>query len=146
MNLTGRPISFVYGLLLATCSWLAWRQMLGMLFGMGESASSIGFAGVALLIVTALGISGLALGALGFWIRRPLLSLIAAISVVGILPEALIFLRQSGSITIWRWDNPQFAAPSALIFALNLIAGISSWFRYRQLAHKNSQTILPDHY
>jgi hypothetical protein len=141
MNLTGRPVSIIYGLLLASCAWLAWRQMLGWAFGMGESAGGIGFVGAALLVVTSLGILGLALAALGFLIRPPLLALIAMISIVAILPETLIFLRQSGGIPILRWDDPQFAAPGAIVFILDLVAGLFSWLRYRQLTRKSTPAL-----
>ncbi len=143
MNLTGRPISIAYAILLAGCAWLAWRQMLGMGFGMGESVGGIGLVGATFLIVTALGIAGLALASLGSWTQYPFFSLIAMAGVIGVLPEALIFLREPNGIPIWQWNDPQFAAPGALVFVLDLLAGLSSWLRFRQLVHKSPPPTLP---
>ena len=135
MNFTGRPISIIYSLLLVVCACLAAYQMFGMIFGMGESGAVDALA-VAFLIVTALGIAGLALAALGSWTQHPFFSLIAMVGFVGVLPEALIFLRQSTDATIWQFNSPWIAASGIYTFVLDIALGISSWFRYRQFARK----------
>jgi len=135
VNLTGRPISILYGLLLAACACLAAYQLFGMMFAMGESEEA-GLLATGFLILTALGIAGLALAALGSWTQHPFFSLVAMAGLVGVLPEALIFLRQSSQPTIWQWNSPLVAASGIFAFILNIAAGVWSWFRYRQLVRK----------
>jgi len=135
VNLTGRPISIIYGLLLAACACLATYQLFGMMFAMGESEES-GLLATGFLILTALGIAGLALAALGYWTKHPFFPLAAMVGLVGVLPEALIYLRQSPEPTIWQWNSPLVAASGIFAFMLDIAAGLWSWFRYRQLVRK----------
>src|ERR1035441_1929221 len=123
MNLTGRPISIAYAILLAGCAWLAWRQMLGLGFAMGETAGGIGLSGDAFLIVTAIRIAGLALASLGSWTRWPFFSLIATLSLIGVLPMASIYFKQSLDVPIWHYNSDLTGAcfawvldPMALLF------------------------------
>ena len=66
MNLTGRPISIAYAILLAGCAWHAWRQMEGMMFAFGEYVGPRGLLAPAFLIITAFSIVALAVAVLGF--------------------------------------------------------------------------------
>jgi hypothetical protein len=143
MNLTGRPISIAYAILLAGCAWLAWRQMLGLGFAMGETAGGIGLSGDAFLIVTAISIAGLALASLGSWTRWPFFSLIATLSLIGVLPMASIYFKQSLDVPIWHYNSPWVGASEILAFVLDIAAIWLSWLRFRHLAHKSPPSTLP---
>jgi len=113
-----------------------------MMFGMGESGEEGPLAAV-FLIVTALGVAGLALAALGSWTRHPFFPLIATAGFVGVLPEALIYLRQSAEPTIWQFNSPWIAASGIFAFVLDIAAGWLCLLRFRQLVHKTSLPALP---
>ena len=142
MNLTGRPVSIAYAVLLAGCAWLAWRQLFGMMFAMGESETT-GFLASALVIGSALGIVALAVAALGSWTRRPFFSMIAMLGSIGVLPMASIYFKQSMGATIWQYNAPWVGATGILALVLDIAAVWISRLRFRQLVRMNSLPALP---
>ena len=138
MNLTGRPISIAYAVLLAGCAGFALRQTEGIMFGIGESPGAIGFAAGAFLSVTVLSTAALAIAALGSWTRWPVFSLIGIVRAVGILPTATLFFRQTMDATYWQYNGPWAAVADILPLFLDIAVVWLSWLRFRQLTRRVS--------
>ncbi|MGA2671790.1 MAG: hypothetical protein ABSE99_01070 [Terracidiphilus sp.] len=136
MNLTGRPISVAYAVLLAGCATFALRQTQGIMFGMGESGGALGLVAGAFLSVTVISTAALAVAALGSWTRWPVFSLIGIVSAVGVLPAASLYCRQTMDASYWQYNSPWVAAGDILAFVLDIAAVWLSWLRFRQLIRR----------
>jgi hypothetical protein len=77
MNLEGKIVSLVYALLLLGCAFFAAFDTFAFAFGIGDGGGHVSLTAGTLLIGTPAGGVGLVIAALGSWIRRPGISLIA---------------------------------------------------------------------
>jgi hypothetical protein len=91
MNLEGKIVSLVDALLLLGCAFFAAFDTFAFAFGIGDGGGQVSLTAGTLLIGTLAGGVGLVIAALGSWIRRPGISLIALVSVLIALPAAVLY-------------------------------------------------------
>jgi len=144
------PLSIANALLLACCAWFAWHELFGLMFGMGESETSPSLLSGALLLVTALGVVGFAIAALGAFSRVRAFGLLGLASAIAALPAAAIFAWQeirviisiSNSTDPWlrswyqahTWNRVESFLPLVLDFAAICLSVL--WLR--QVARANA--------
>ena len=78
-------------LVLGATACLEFFQLRGMMFGMGESGGPIGLLGSALLIMTALGILGVTIAALGALTGKRAFAVVGLVSCLFVLPMAILY-------------------------------------------------------
>jgi hypothetical protein len=139
MPLKGKVISLAYALVLLACAFFAKRNTFAIGFAMGDGEAQAGLAGGAFLIGTLAGGAGLVIAALGAWTRRPGMSLLAVISVLIVLPSAVLYCwlavpaywintQRGMHYGLWAW------ASAILPPFLGLVAAGLSWVRFRRLS------------
>lgn len=139
MNQKDKIVSLVYALVLLGCALFAGFDTFAFTFAIGEGGGQISFAAEILLIGTMAGGVGLVIAALGSWTRWPGISLIALVSVLIVLPAAVLYgwqgVRASWINTelgmhygFWGW------ASAILPPFLGLVAAGLSWVRFRKLS------------
>ena len=139
MTLREKLVAPLNALVLLGCAFFAGSDTLGIAFAMGESpgGGQVDLAAGTLLIGTLAGGVGLIIAALGSWTRRPSVSVIALVSVLVVLPEAVLYSWQNtqASVTntklgmhysLWAWTSD--ILPSVLCLG----AGALSWIRLRK--------------
>jgi len=144
------PLSIVNVLLLAGCTYFAWHELFGLMFGMGESGGSPGLLGGAFLLVTALGVVGFAIAALGTFSRVRVFGLLGLASAIASLPAAAIFAWQEVRVIVsisnsndpwlrsWYQAHTWYRVESFLPAVLDLAAICLSALWLRQLARTNA--------
>jgi hypothetical protein len=139
MNLKGKIVSLIYALVLLGCAFFARFDTFAFAFGIGEGGEPVGLAAGTLLIGTLAGGVGLVIAALGSWTRSRGISLLALVSVLVVLPAAVLYgwqdVRASWINTqlgmhygLWVWTSailPPF---------LCLVAAGLSWIRLLRLS------------
>jgi hypothetical protein len=141
LNLKGKVVSLVYALLLLGCAFFAGFDTFAFAFGIGDGGGQVSLAAGTLLLGTLAGGVGLVIAALGSWTRRPGISLIALVSVLIVLPAAVLYGWQSFRAF---WINTQhgmhygsWAWASAILPPfLGLVAAGLSWARFRRLSSR----------
>jgi hypothetical protein len=139
LTLKGKAVSLVYALVLLGCAFFAGFDTLGFAFAIGDGGGQVSLAAETLLIGTLAGGVGLVIAALGSWTRRPGMSLIAFVSVLIVLPSAVLYGWQSVRAF---WINTQLGmhfglwawASAILPPFLGLVAAGLSWVRFRRLS------------
>ena len=145
MKTDGLLFSIATFLVLGATAYLELFQLRGMMFGMGESGGPIAFLGSALLIMTALGILGLAIASLGAFTGKKAFAMIGLASCLLVLPMAVLYTwielhadilttrlpadvmmsYQTTHITVMQWIVDGVAVP------LVLTSTWISWLRIR---------------
>jgi hypothetical protein len=139
MNLKGKMGSLIYALVLLGCAFFAGFDTLAFAFSIGDGGGQVSLATGTLLIGTLVGGVGLVIAALGSWTRWRTIGIIALVSVLVVLPAALLygwesvhafwFNTQLGMhYGLWAWSSailPPF---------LGLAAAGLSWIRFRRLS------------
>ena len=149
MNLNRVMMSLLFALLLGVTAWLVFVQLEGALFAFGESFAPVADASVVqansraklaaegFLILTALGILGLTLSALGIFARKRFVAVFGVISSLAVLPMALLYgwLGVSTNFANMRIMSitPGSWAISVLPFPMVLITIWLWWRRFREL-------------
>jgi hypothetical protein len=139
MNLKGKVVSLVYSLVLLGCAFFAGFDTWAYAFGIGDGGGQVSLAAGTLLIGTLAGGVGLVIAALGSWTRWPGISLIALVSVLIVLPAAVLYGMQQVHA---YWFNTQLGfhyglwawASATLPPFLGLVAAGLSWIRFRRLS------------
>jgi hypothetical protein len=139
MNLEGKIISLVYAVLLIGCAFFAAFDTFAFAFAIGDGGGHVSLAAGTLLIGTLAGGVGLVIAALGSWIRRPGISLIALVSALMVLPAAVLYGWQSFRAF---WINTKHGmhygcgawASAILPPFLGLAAAGLSWARFRRVS------------
>jgi hypothetical protein len=139
MNLKGNIVSVIYALVLLGCAFFAGFDTFAFAFGIGDGGGQIGLVAGTLLIGTLAGGVGLVIAALGSWTRWPGISLIAMVSVLIVLPAAVLYGWQGVHAF---WINTQLGmhfglwawASAILPPFLGLVAAGLSWIRFRRLS------------
>lgn len=139
MNLKGKVVSLIYALMLLGCALFAGFDTFAFAFGIGDGGGQVDLAAGTLLIGTVAGGVGLVIAALGSWTRWPGISLIALVSVVVVLPAAVLYGWQGVHA---QWINTQLGmhyglwawALAILPPFLGLVAAGLSWIRFRRLS------------
>lgn len=149
MNVNRMSMSLVFALLLGITAWLEFVQLQGAAFGIGESFAPVSggtitgtgsmakLAAYGLLLLTALGILGLTLSALGAFMRKKFAAVFGLISSLAVLPMALLYgwLGVSANIAnrCIMSIAPEQWAISALPFPMVFVTIWLSWRRSREL-------------
>jgi hypothetical protein len=139
MNLKGTVVSLVYALMLLGCAFFAGLDTFGFAFAIGDGGGQVSLLDGTLLIGTLAGGAGLVIAALGSWMRWRGISLIALVSVLIVLPAAVLYGWQNGRASwlnsqlgmhfgLWEW------ASAILPPFLDLMAAGMSWIRFRRLS------------
>ena len=143
MNLKGEIVPLIYPLVLLGCAFFAGFDTFAFAFAIGDGGGQASPAVGALLIGTLAGGVGLVIAALGSWTRWSGISLIAMVSVLIVLPAAVLYGWQAvhafwintklGSTStysygLWDW------ASAILPPLLGLLAAGLSWVRFRRLS------------
>lgn len=134
-----KVVSLVYALVLLACALFAALDTFAFAFGIGDGEGQVSLAAGALLIGTLAGGVGLVIAALGSWTQRPGMSLIALVSVLIVLPSAVLYGWQGVRA---NWINTQLGmhyglwawASAILPPFLGLLAAGLSWTRFRRLS------------
>lgn len=139
MNPEGKFVSLIYALVLLGCAFFAGFDTFAFAFAIGDGGGQVSFVTGTLLIGTLAGGIGLVIAALVSWIRSPRISLLALVSILVVLPAAMLYGWQSIH-AFWRntqlgmhyglWDWASAILPPFL----GLIAAGLSWIRYRKLS------------
>ena len=145
MNLKAKFVSLIYTLVLLACAFFAGFDTFGFAFAIGDGGGQVGLAAGTLLIGTLAGGVGLVIAALGSWTRSRGISLIALVSVLVVLPAAVLYSWQ-GVHAFWMntqlgmhyglWDWASTILPPFL----GLVAAGLSWIRFRRLSSLNVGT------
>ena len=136
MNLKGTLASLIYALVLLGCAFFAGFDTFGFAFGIGDGGGQISVAAGTFLIGTLVGGVGLIIAALLSWTRWPGTNVIALVSVLIVLPAAMLYgwqgVRANWLNTplgmhfgLWNWSAailPPF---------LGVVAAGLSWGRFR---------------
>jgi len=139
MNRESKYVEPVNALVLLACAFFAGLDAFAFIYQIGDADGHTSLAAGTLLIGTLLGCIGLLIAALGSWTRRPGISLTALVSVLVVLPAAVLYGWQSVyAFTIntklgmhyglWAWASaiiPPFLCLAAAGF---------SWLRFRQFS------------
>ncbi len=149
MNVNREAMSLAFALLLGITAWLEFVQLQGAAFGIGESFAPVSgetitgtgsmakLAAYGLLLLTALGILGLTLSALGTFMRKKFVAVFGLISSLALLPMALLYgwLGVSANIANRRIMSitPESWAISVLPFPMVLMTIWLWWRRSRKL-------------
>jgi cytochrome bd-type quinol oxidase subunit 2 len=148
MHVNRVAMSSLFALLLGLTSWLEFVQLEGAAFAAGEStqATSGGkLAAEGFLILTALGILGLALSVLGTFMRKRFVAIFGLISSVAVLPMALLYGWSEVSADIANRRimsiTPESWAISVLPFPMVLVTIWFWWRRSRELTVHNAKDI-----
>jgi len=139
MNLKGKIVSLIYALVLLGCALFAGYDTFAFAFGIGDGEGQVSIAAGTLLIGTLAGGVGLVIAALGSWTRSRGISRIALVSVLVVLPAAVLYGLQSVHAF---WINTQLGmhyglwawASAILPPFLCLVAAGLSWIRFRRLS------------
>jgi len=139
MNLEGKIVSLVHALLLFSCAFFAAFDTFAFAFGIGDGGGQVSLTAGTFLIGTLAGGVGLVIAALGSWIRRPGISLIALVSVLIALPAAVLYgwtsFRAFWINTKLGMHYDSWAWASAILPPfLGLAAAGLSWARFRRLS------------
>jgi hypothetical protein len=131
MNLKAKILSLLFALLLLACACFAGFDTFAFAFAIGDGDGQVGVATGILLIGTLAGGVGSIIAAFGSWSRRRGISLIALVSVLIVLPAAVLY--GWGSVHAF-WHNTKvgfhygfWAWTSAILppFLCLLAAGLS---------------------
>jgi hypothetical protein len=139
MNLKGEIVPLIYPLVLLGCAFFAGFDTFAFAFAIGDGGGQASPAVGALLIGTLAGGVGLVIAALGSWTRWPGISLIAMVSVLIVLPAAVLYgwhgvhafwinTLLGMHYSLWAWTSailPPF---------LGLVAAGLSWVRFQRLS------------
>jgi hypothetical protein len=139
MNLKGKIVSLIYAMVLLGCAFFGGLDTFAFAFGIGDGGGQVSLAAGTLLLGTLAGGVGLVIAALGSWARWRGISLIALVSVLIVLPAAVLYGWQSVHAF---WINTQlgmhyglWAWGSAILPPfLCLVAAGLSWIRFRRLS------------
>jgi hypothetical protein len=137
MNPKGKLVSLIYALVLFGCAFFAGFDTFGFAFGIGDGGGQVSLATGTFLISTLAGGVGLVIAALGSWTRWQGATVIALVSVIIVLPAAVLYACQNGHAF---WMNTQlgmhfglWAWPSAILPPfLDVVAAGLSWVRLRR--------------
>ena len=132
-------MNLIYALLLLGCAFFAGFDTFAFAFAIGDGGGQVSLAAGTLLIGTLAGGVGLVIAALGSWTRWRGISLIALVSVLVVLPAAVLYGWQSVHAI---WINTQLGmqyglwawASAILPPFLGLVAAGLSWIRFRRLS------------
>jgi len=138
MNPRGKVVSPVYALMLLGIAFFAGLDTFSFAFAIADSGEPTGLAAGTFLIGTLAGGVGLVIAAFGAWSRWRGMSLIALVSILVVLPAAVLYGWQSVStywintqhgmhFDLWSW------ASAILPPFLCLLAAALSWVRFRRL-------------
>jgi hypothetical protein len=139
MNLKGKIVSLIYALVLLGCALFAGFDTFAFAFAIGDGGGQVSLAAGTLLIGTLTGGVGLVIAALGSWTRSRGISLIALVSVLVVLPAAVLYGWQGVHAF---WINTQLGmhyglwawASAILPPFLGLVAAGLSWIRFQRLS------------
>jgi hypothetical protein len=140
MNPKGKFVSLIYTLALLGCAFFAGFDTFAFAFGIGDGGGQVSLVAGTLLIGTLAGGVGLAIAALGSWTRWQGANVIALISVLIVLPAAVLYgwngvhafwidTQHGMHFGLWAWSSailPPFLGVAA--------AGLS-WVRFRSKCH-----------
>ena len=140
MNLKGKLASLIYARVLLGCAFFAGFDTFGFAFGIGDGGGQISVAAGTFLIGTLVGGVGLIITALLSWTRWPGTNVIALVSVLIVLPAAVLYGWQGVRA---NWLNTQLEMHfglwnwSAAILPpfLGAVAAGLSWGRFRSQSH-----------
>jgi hypothetical protein len=141
MNLKGKRASLIYALLLLGCAFFAGFDTFGFAFAIGDGGGQISVAAGTFLIGTLVGGVGLIIAALLSWTRWPGTNVIALVSVLIVLPAAVLYGWQG---VRGNWLNTQLGMHfglwnwSAAILPpfLGVVAAALSWVRLSPLCQR----------
>lgn len=139
MNPTAKVVSTVHAALLLACAFFAGFDDLAFAFAIGEGGMQASGAIGALLIATLAGGAGLMIASFGSWTRWRMLSLLALLSAVFVLPAAVFYGWQT-THAIWINSHhsihysPWTWASAILPPFLDLAALALSWLRFQRLS------------
>ena len=136
MNLKGKLVSLIFALVLLGCAFFAGFDTFGFAFGIGDGGGQVSLAAGTFLIGTLAGGVGLVIAALGSWTRWRGANVIALVSILIVLPAAVLYGWQGVRaywidtqlgmhFGLWAWSSailPPF---------LGVVAGGLSWVRLR---------------
>ena len=138
MNLKGPLITLAYVLLLLTCAFFAGFDTFGFAFAIGDGGGQVDVLSGTLLIGTLAGGVGLIIAALSSWTRWRGTHVIALVSIVVVLPAALLYGWQAVRANwlnsqlgmhfgVWSWSSailpPLLCVAAAGLSVLRLRAG-----------------------
>jgi hypothetical protein len=135
MNLSGK---IIYALVLLGCACFAGFDTFAFAFGIGDGDGQVSFLAGTILIGTLAGGVGLVIAALGSWTRSRGISKLAIVSILVVLPAAVLYGSQSARAF---WINTQHGyhygpwawASAVLPPFLGLLAVGLSFMRLRRL-------------
>ena len=137
MNLKRKVVSLIYAVVLLGCALFAGFDTWAFAFAIGDGGGQVSLAAGTLLIGTLAGGVGLVIAALGSWTRWPGVSLIALVSVLVVLPAAVLYGWQS-VLAFWMNTGMHYGlwawASAILPPFLGLVAARLSWVRFRRLS------------
>ena len=140
MNPKAILVSLIYTLALLGCAFFAGFDTFGFAFGIGDGGGQVGLAAGTFLIGTLAGGVGLLIAALVSWTRWQGANVIALVSVLIVLPAAVLFgwegvhaywidTQLGMHFGLWAWSSvilPPFLGV--------VVAGLS-WVRLRSKRH-----------
>jgi hypothetical protein len=138
MPLKSEVASAVNSIVLVACSLFAGFDTFAFAFAIGDGGGQVSLTEGTFLIGTLAGSVGLVIAAVGAWTRRPGLSVVALISILIVLPAAVLYGWQS---VYAFWANTKLGLHYSLLAwtsailppFLCLVAARISWIRFRQL-------------
>ena len=137
MNPTAKVASLVFAPVLLGCVFCAGFDTFAFAFAIGDSGGQVDVAAGALLIGTLMGGAGLAIALPRSWTRWRVVTLIALVCALLVLPAAVLHAWQSAN-AFWVNTHPgMHYGPSAWVSAilppfLGLTAVVLSWVRFRR--------------
>jgi len=132
-------MNLIYALVLLGCAFFAGFDTFAFAFAIGDGGGQVSLAAGTLLIGTLAGGVGLVIAVFGSWTRSPRISLLALVSILIVLPAALLYGWQGVHAFrintqlgmhygLWAW------ALAILPPFLGLMAAGLSWVRFRKFS------------